>query len=120
VIFQGTTKPHYNIITYLIDLASQLGLEDEFYVSQSGTVFNSEWVKWTKQEVALQDTSVLSYLQGREKEFLIVTQMAKDHLAIPSTSAASKCAFSSSSDLIMKKRNQLGGDNIRKLICIIA
>jgi hypothetical protein len=46
--------------------------------------------------------------------------MARDHLAIRSTSAASKCVFSGGSDLIMKKRNQLGGNNIRKLICMRA
>ena len=103
-----------------MDLASQLDSEDEFYVPQNGTVSDSEWVKWTKQEVAPRDTDILSYLQGREKEFPIVAQMARDHLAIPSTSAASKCVFSGGSDLIMKKRNQLGGDNIRKLICMRA
>ena len=70
------------------------------------------------QEVALQDTDILSYLQGREKEFPIVSQMARDHLAIPATSAASECVFSSGSDLITKKRNQLGGDNIRRLLCM--
>jgi hAT family C-terminal dimerisation region len=70
------------------------------------------------REVAPRDTDILSYLQGREKEFPIVAQMARDHLAIPATSRALECIFSSGSDLITKKRNQLGGDNIRRLLCI--
>ena len=70
--------------------------------------------------MASRDTDILSYLQGREKEFPIVAQMARDHLAIPSTLAASECVFSSGSDIITKKRNQLGGDNIRRLMCMRA
>jgi hypothetical protein len=37
----------------IIDLGRQLDSEDEFYVPQNRTVFNSEWVKWLNQEVAL-------------------------------------------------------------------
>jgi hAT family C-terminal dimerisation region len=44
--------------------------------------------------------------------------MARDHLAIPATSAALERIFSSGSDLITRKRNQLGRDNIRKLLCM--
>ena len=104
----------------VIDLVCQPDSEDEFYVSQNRTVSDNEWVKWTKQEVAPRDTDILSYLQGREKEFPIVAQIARDHLAIPSTSAASECVFSSGSDIITKKRNQLDGDNIRRLMCMRA
>ena len=68
--------------------------------------------------MAPRDTDILSYLQAREQEFPIISQIARDHLAIPSTSAASECVFSCSSDLISKKRNQLGGDNIRRLMCM--
>jgi hypothetical protein len=53
-----------------MDLASQLDSEDEFYVSQNGTVFDSEWVKWTKQEVALQDTNILSYLLSQTQSIV--------------------------------------------------
>jgi hypothetical protein len=44
--------------------------------------------------------------------------MARDHLAIPSTSAALECVFSSSSDLISKKRARLSRDNIKRLMCM--
>jgi hypothetical protein len=102
----------------IMDPGRRSDSEDEFYVPQNRTVSDSEWVKWLNQEVAPRDTDILSYLQGREKEFPIVAQMARDHLAIPATSGASECIFSSGSDLITKKRNQLGGDNIRRLLCM--
>jgi len=44
--------------------------------------------------------------------------MARDYLAIPATSAASECVFSYGSDIITKKRNRLGGDNTRRLLCL--
>ena len=44
--------------------------------------------------------------------------MARDHLAIPATSAASKCVFSVSGDIITKKRNRLSADNTRRLLCL--
>jgi hAT family C-terminal dimerisation region len=42
--------------------------------------------------------------------------MARNYLAISATSAPSECVFSSGSDT--KKRNMLGGDNIRRLLCL--
>jgi hypothetical protein len=42
----------------------------------------------------------------------------RDHLAIPATSAASKCVFSVGSDIITKKRNRLGASNTRRLLCL--
>jgi hAT family C-terminal dimerisation region len=44
--------------------------------------------------------------------------MARDHLAIPATSAPSKCVFSSGGDIITKKRNRLSVDNTRRLLCL--
>jgi hypothetical protein len=44
--------------------------------------------------------------------------MARDHLAIPATSAASECVFSVGGDIITKKRNRLGIGNTRRLLCL--
>ena len=44
--------------------------------------------------------------------------MARDHLAIPATLAASKCVFSVGGDIITRKRNRLGADNTRRLLCL--
>ena len=55
---------------------------------------------------------------SKEYEFPIVAQIARDHLAIPATSAASKSVFSVGSDIITKKRNRLGAGNTRRLLCL--
>ena len=44
--------------------------------------------------------------------------MARDHLAIPATSAASECVFSIGGDIVTKKRNRLGRSNTRRLPCL--
>jgi hypothetical protein len=44
--------------------------------------------------------------------------MARDHLAIPATSAASESVFSIRGDIITKKYNRLGVDNTRRLLCL--
>ena len=44
--------------------------------------------------------------------------MARDHLAVPATSAASERVFSNGGDIITKKRNKLGGKNTRYLLCL--
>ena len=64
------------------------------------------------------NTKILSYWQGKQYEFPTIARMAMDHLAIPTSLAASEYVFSGGSDLITKKRNQLGGENTRKLLCM--
>ncbi len=44
--------------------------------------------------------------------------MAKDHLAIPATSAESERVFSVDGDIITKKRNRLAPYTLRHLICL--
>ena len=60
----------------------------------------------------------LRYWASKEYEFPIVAQIARDHLAIPATSAASESVFSVGSDIITKKRNRLGEGNTRRLLCL--
>jgi hAT family C-terminal dimerisation region len=62
------------------------------------------------------DIDILRYLASKKYEFPVITRMARDHLAIPATSAASECVFSVGSDIVTKKRNRLGAGNTRKLL----
>ena len=62
------------------------------------------------------DTNIFKYQASKEYEFLIITRIARDHLAIPTTLATSQCVFSVGGDIITKKRNRLGGSNTRKLL----
>ena len=49
------------------------------------------------------DTDILRYWASKEYKFPIIAYIAKDHLAIPAMSAASKSVFSIGSDIITKK-----------------
>ena len=71
-----------------------------------------------KQLLISRKTDILKYWASKEYEFPIVARIARDHLAIPTTSALSECIFSISSDIITKKRNRLGGENTRRLLCL--
>ena len=62
--------------------------------------------------------SIFRYWASKEYKFPIIARMARDHLAIPATSAASECVFSVGGDIITKKRNRLGADNTRRLLCL--
>jgi hAT family protein len=41
--------------------------------------------------------------------------MARDHMGVPATSAASERVFSNGGDIITKRRNNLSGNNTRYL-----
>jgi hypothetical protein len=71
-----------------------------------------------KQQPAKRETDILKYWASKEYECPTIARMARDHLAIPVTSTASKCVFSVGGDIITKKRNRLGADNTRRLLCL--
>ncbi len=51
-------------------------------------------------------------------EFPKLSKIAKDVLAVTATSVPSEEIFSSSGDLISKKRNRLGHDVIESIMCL--
>src|ERR1700730_13532556 len=71
-----------------------------------------------KQQPMKRDTDILKYWASKEYKFPTIARMAKDHLAIPATSAASESVFSIGGDIITKKGNRLGTDNTRRLLCL--
>jgi glycine cleavage system regulatory protein len=52
--------------------------------------------------------------------YLIVSCIAKDYLAILATLALSKYVFSQGSNIVTKKRNRLTSDLARMIICLKA
>ena len=71
-----------------------------------------------KQQPMKQDTNIFKYWISKEHKFSIIAWIARDHLAIPATSAASECVFSVGGDIVTKKRNRLGASNTRRLLCL--
>jgi hypothetical protein len=104
--------------------AVELALKDddsdaELYSKQPKEFENEiEWKQWLKQPVVERKTEVLQDWKLKQFDFPIVSQMARDHLAIPAMSAPSEYVFSVGGDIITKKRNRLGADNTRRLLCL--
>jgi hypothetical protein len=80
--------------------------------------FEPKYTKWMKQLLVKWDTNILKYWASKEYEFPTIARMARDHLVILATSAASKSVFSVGGDIITKKRNRLGVGNTRRLLCL--
>ena len=82
---------------------------------------NSEVVRWII-EPCIHDEStpeeVRLYIQSKVYDFPIITEIARDFLAIPTTSALSKLVFSLTSNLILKKRTSITSENVRYVLCL--
>jgi hypothetical protein len=59
-------------------------------------------------------------MQSKAYEFPIITQIARDYLAIPATSAPSERVFSIAGNLISKKRTSIASENVRYVLCLRA
>ena len=92
--------------------------ESDLFKPREISDFEAEHTKWMKQQPMKRDTNILKYWASKEYKYPIIAQIARDHLAIPATSAASESVFSIGGDIIMKKRNKLGVDNTRRLLCL--
>lgn len=92
--------------------------ESDLFKPQGISNFEPEYTRWMKQQPVKRDTNILRYWASKEYEYPTIARMARDHLGIPATSAASKLVFSVGGDIVTKKRNRLGADNTRKLLCL--
>jgi hypothetical protein len=63
-------------------------------------------------------TDVLKFWASKQYQYPILAAIAKDHLAIPATSAESERVFSVGGDIVTKKRNRLSPSTLRYLICL--
>ena len=63
-------------------------------------------------------TDILKYWASKQYEYPVLAAIAKDHLAVPATSADSERVFSVGGDIVTKKRNRLAPSTLRYLICL--
>jgi hypothetical protein len=61
---------------------------------------------------------VIQYWKVKQFDYPILARIAKDHLAIPATSALSESVFSQGGDIITKKRNRLNKESVQILVCL--
>ena len=66
----------------------------------------------------VKNKGVRAFQKSKGYDFRIITQMARDYIVVPRTSAASKRVFLSGGDIITKKRNRISGENTRYLLCL--
>lgn len=76
------------------------------------------WWEDPRIHVSASEKEVQAFWQAKGYDFKIIAQMARDHMAIPGTSAASERVFSSGGDILTKKRNKLTGEHVRHLLCL--
>ena len=78
----------------------------------------TELTRYLKQPLIDRNTDIYQYWKAKQFEFLIVSKIARDYLAMLATSASSECVFSISSDIVTKKQNRLVGDLVRMIVCL--
>ena len=71
-----------------------------------------------KEPTVGRNTDILKYWQSKQCQYPLIASIAKDHLAIPATSADSERVFSVGGDIIIKKRNRLSPSTLRYLLCL--
>jgi hypothetical protein len=92
--------------------------EDELYVSQRQPDLDPEWKRWMNEPTLGPKIDILKFWASKQYQYPILAAIAKDHLAIPATSAESERVFSVGGDIITKKRNRLAPSTLRYLICL--
>lgn len=107
---QWRVNPHYGYTEFLNAQRIQpIALAD------------TEVQRWYREPVLPSSTTpeqLRSFLQSRAYDFPIITQMARDYLAIPATSAPSERVFSEAGNLISKKRPKIASSTLRYVLCL--
>jgi hypothetical protein len=92
--------------------------DDDLYVTTATSYQEPEWKRWNNEGCPGPQTDILKYWAAKQYQYPVIAKIARDHLAIPATSAASERVFSNGSDIITKKRNRLSPSTVRYLLCL--
>jgi len=94
---------------------------DNLYDSQAFTEVTHKIVQNFQERLLNRKTDIWAWWRSKEFEYPILSEMARDYLNRPATSASSKRAFSLGGLIVTKIRNRLGsstGNRVGKLICL--
>ena len=100
-----------------VQLATEPDSDDDLYMSHS-TYQEPEWKRWLVEPRPGPTTDILKYWAAKQYQYPIIAAIARDHLAIPATSAPSERVFSNGADILTKKRNRLSPETLRYLLCL--
>jgi hypothetical protein len=92
--------------------------DEELFASEGISFEEPEWKRWMLEPRPGEHTDILKYWSAKQYQYPLIAQVARDHLAIPATSAPSERIFSNGSDIVTKKRNKLSPSTIRYLLCL--
>lgn len=95
--------------------------EDDLFKGYTGNPqsHSTEHDNWFSQAtIDYKKGDIRAFWLSKGYDFKTIVQMARDHLSVPATSAASERVFSNGGDIITKRRNRLGGNNTRYLLCL--
>lgn len=73
---------------------------------------------YLNEPVEIPKTEPLVYWRSNQNRFKTLAKMARDFLAIPAASVPIEQVFSQAGDLITKKRNRLGQQTIKEIMCL--
>jgi hypothetical protein len=90
--------------------------EDTRYINEKLLPPHKEVKNNTSKTVT--DTAIQEYWARKGIESELLGQMARDFIAIPATSAPSERVFSSSGDIISRKRSRLSPATLRWVVCL--
>ncbi|KFY93324.1 hypothetical protein V498_04475 [Pseudogymnoascus sp. VKM F-4517 (FW-2822)] len=111
---EATIAAEIEQITTLRELDS----DDEMYQHHRPLIEEVEWRRWLKESRVNRHTNILKYWQAKQFQYPVISQIARDYLAILASSAASERIFSVSGDIVTKKRNRLLPSTLRYLLCL--
>lgn len=101
-----------------LEVANQDPDSDDDMYATGTTGGETEYTRWIREKQAPKNTDVLKYWAAKQYEYPIISQMARDYLAIPATSAPSERVFSQGDDFLTKKRNRMAPDTLRYKLCL--
>jgi hypothetical protein len=99
-------------------ISLELDSEDEMFKPRGLHIQEIEWRRWLNEPGVEPNTDILKYWHAKQYQYPIIAKMARDHLAIPATSAASERVFSNGADILTKNRNRLLPSTVRYLLCL--
>ncbi|KAH0634645.1 hypothetical protein KY290_038111 [Solanum tuberosum] len=87
---------------------------------RGGASSNSELVKYLDEEIEVEksDFDVLLWWKVNSPRFSLLSEMARDVLAIPISSVASECAFSTGGRILDSFRSSLTPKLVQALVCL--
>ncbi len=91
--------------------------QDELFF-QGHRVAENKIDSYLEEQGAGKSIHPLAWWRAKLYGYSTITRIARDHLTIPATSAASERMFSVRRDIITKKRNRLSPETMKQLFCL--